>query len=461
MLRSSLSHAVSRSRSTSSLATLLSSAPERQVFEHIAQNATKMLQPPLVEQYLFRLLTQNNLNAATSLVHILYNANAKHYRLSNQFWSLLASSAATQAHHAAASLVFHEVVMPHTAINEKNGFENPDVPFLLLPTALEQLALVFVHAGNAEAVEGLRHYFRRFYSNLGHRDVYETLNVASVESLAKTGDMEGALEKYVELAFKYRGHSSYKDPKDAIHSLKYASHRNYKQRQENIQKNLRSQKNQKYQDGFLFDPNIVYNKYTIPGGNYWSILDGSLRVADLPYFHALLRSHIRKLIQEKHSVVDRLLSFISCHHHSLHRFVVAILCDLDCVEHAWAVMSKTPDLFPKLDAYVVYAGMDDFNYLFRALKQRLEMSPSKDALEILARSHALVQQVAGNRPFPYSVRSSYLSALLASSSTGKHDVERTIATWSKDTFPKVLLDDHSYKRLQNLDIEAKNFCVVL
>lgn len=442
------------SASGASLESLLSAGSDKLAFEHVARHVNSPLPPPLVEKYLFQLLARNNLNAATSLVHILYQSNAAHYALSNQFWSLLASAAAEDAHHAAASLVYHEIISP-AAQPEPLAH----VPFLLLPTALERLAVVFVHAGNTGAVEGIRAYFKRFYSNLGHRRTYETLCIAAVEALAKAGDMEYALDRFVDLAFKYRGHGHYRDPKDALHSLKYASHRNFKLRQANVAQNRT--KDKRSSDGyFLFDPNVVYNNYTIPGGAYWAILDGTFRVADLPCFRALLRSHIRKLVAEKHSVVDRLLAFVSCHHHTLHRFVVACLCDLGCTEEAWAVLSKTPDLYPQMNRIVLFAGMEDFDHLFRALRLRFEsqdlLASSSHSSEILSHTYLLATSITPKRPLPFSCRLSYLSALLASPMVHKQDVETCLASWRAEKTPKTPVDQQTFLRLQSLGVDAKS-----
>lgn len=448
---------------SSQLKSLLSSGSEKSVFEHVARHVSSRLPPPLVEQYLFHLLAHNNLNAATSLVHILYQDNASHYALSNQFWSLLASSAAAAGHHAAASLVYHEVISP-AAQQEPLAH----VPFLLLPTALEHLAVVFVHAGNSAAVDGVRAYFKRFYSNLGHRSAYETLCIAAVEALAKAGDMEYALDRFVDLAFKYRGNGHYRDPKDALHSLKYASHRNFKRRQSNISYNRPSNDTRACsRDGsFIFDPKVVYNNYTIPRGPYWAILDGTFRVADLPYFRALLRAQIRKLVAEKHSVVDRLLAFVSCHHHTLHRFVVACLCDLGCVEEAWVVLSKTPDLYPQMNRMVLFAGMEDFDCLFRALRVRFDLARNllvtastsllSHAADVLSQSYLLALSITSNRPLPVSCRLSYLSALLASPFVNKRDVETALASWRAEKSPKTTVDRQTFARLQLLGISANN-----
>lgn len=448
---------------------LLSSAPPAQVFEHIASRVNVPVLAELTEQFLLRLLAAGNLNAVVSLVHVVLHADAHHYSLSTQFWSLLASQASETCHHAAATLVYHEIVNPYenyvAAGTVPAGF-NEHVPFLLLPTAIEGLATVFARNGNSVAVEGLHAYFKRFYSYYGHRSTYEAILVAKVEALAHAGDLQGALAAYDELAAKYRGHAKYKDPKDVSHSLKYASHVNYKDREKRIEHNVSSdhisldpgQASIADKHNLApFQPDIVYNKYSIAGEARYAILDGSLQVEDLPTFLALLRQNIGILLREKHSVIDRVMNFITSHHHSLNRFVIACACDLGYCKEASAIMSRIPTVYHFYQK-PNFSTADEFTRIFLAVRENLASDapmPAEDYHKLLQQNFQLCLNLhLKRRGIPLNCVRAYVSAYLASPLAEKQEVQTILKHSGYWRTPKISLDENSYKRAQALGVDT-------
>lgn len=443
-------------------------APREDVFYHISKHADSRIYSDLVETFLLLLLASGDLNALVALVHIVYECDSTHYKLSNQFWSILSSKATLMGHHAAASLVYHEIVNPHKAYGKawvRSPTENHLVPFLLLPTAIGQLAIVFAQNGNIAAVEGLRAYFNRFYSYFGRRTVYETLTIARVEAQAKSGDISRTLDSFVDLCLKYRGHTRYRDPKDTARSLKYLSHMGYKERKRNITNNiglgnqklykLRHHEAQTRQIN-LFQPTIEYNVYHKPGKPHWAMLDGCPRVADLPCFQELVREHVQKIVSEQYSVVDRLMTFITRYHHSLHKFVAVSLCEFGHVEVAWAVVSKLPELYPQIPKKVLYSGPEVFCSIFRALRRAYDRKPSLSGPtyntldQMLSLVFAEWHQL---KTTSSSGRRAYLEALLASPNVSKQEVEAVIGLWKREGLNRVVLDSVSRERILGLGIE--------
>lgn len=454
-------------RSLQLLAMLQNQASPTDIFHHIASHADSQLFAGLVEQFLMRLLAEDNLNAVVSLVHVVKNANNKHYMLSNQFWSVLASNATALAHHAACSLVYHEIINPYE-VYFRNGTataENELIPFLLLPSTISQLAIVLAQHGNVAAIEGLRAYFRRFYSYFGHRSTYETLTLARVEAWAASGDLSASLDAFVDLCLKYRGHTKYRDPKDIAHSLKYLSYQGFKERKRNIINNIgightstgRAHKRELKPKGIrLFQPNIQYNIYHRDGMPHWAILDGCVRVADLPVFHELLKETTQKLVSERYSVVDRLLALISRYHHSLHKFVVVGLCQLGHLEVAWAVMSKLPDIYPRVPQRILYSGPEVFTSLFRALRKAFEGKTSSESRTVqdLNGALSLLSSVCRKLNITnYSCRKSYLEASLATPAVSKDSIEAILREWKLQRLQKIALDAQSNSRLISLGVD--------
>lgn len=455
---------------------LASNAPHLDIFQHIVDNTRDKISSELVELFLFRLVESENLNAATALTHIVLASDAETYRLSNQFWSLLASKACELSHHQSASLVYHEIVDPYVAYKRTTlaSQENEFIPFLLLPTALAQLAVLFLHSGNPQAVDGICGYFKRFFSYFGHRDVYQTLCLAKVESYSAAGDMKNALAAYVALAHNYRLHSAHVSTGDQVHQLKWASARNYQERRKNIKENVSTVVTPKLdhlqeltaadEDLNLFQPRIEYNRYTHDTTRrYFAIFDGYLRVADLPYFYDLLRENIGELMHQPNSI-ERLSSFSADYHHSMHRFVVAGLCDLGYVEQAWAIMSKLTERYPKISRRTLYCGADGFISLLRALREKFEnLGPRDQISDKIARDHqqvlksvyGLCRYVFTKTHILLACHEALLGAFLASPFASRMEIEKYLSDYLKSNHTSIALDRKSYDRMLKLGINVR------
>lgn len=335
------------------LVLLLETGSNERIFTHIANHAT--LHEPLVEDFLFRLVAEGQLDAASVLLHKVLHRN---HSVLDQFWGVLAAEAAEEAHYPAAQIVLHELVAASCK------------PFLLLPTSLQRLALVFVQNGDAEAVEALRRYFKRHYLYLGHRDTYRALGCAQVEAYARASEFEKARDAFAHLAHKFMGHYRYQDPKTVLGQLKRNVFENAQERSASIARGGPA----------------VYNNYRRPNGKPLAMLDGYLRIADLPVFGDLLRERVHAALDSA-STMNQIFSLVSLCHHSLHRFVVAALCECGHVTEAWTLIEKLPSLYPRISHKVLFRGDDSFVALNLALCEKLKAGKTSYA-RILSKSQA-------------------------------------------------------------------------
>ena len=305
------------------------SAP-KEIFAYVAENTPKrLLSPSVVEDYVMSLLRTNNLNAATCIAHVALGARQDAQPVfSNQLWALLASAASSACHHSAALLVYHEIINPvakyqaeiedeHTDENlySKNPEENEHIPFLLLPAAIEALAVVFAQHGNRAAIQGLHSYFQRFYSYMSHKDTYMVLQALVIESHAANGDLDNALDRFCDFAMKFRAHGKYKPEEEVKEALAYAVEVNCEKRLVEMHKHPRAAK-------------IIYNKYTLPGHPFSAIFDGDLKVVDLPLFYELFYQNVRVLMEKNGSgYLDLLVFLMTKSHHVLGKFIIHSLCE--------------------------------------------------------------------------------------------------------------------------------------
>lgn len=446
---------------------LQTNSPHSIIFQHVVDHVGLGLSPELTEDFLFQLLQAENLNAVVSLVHVLLHSDETHYRLSVEFWSLLASKAGSLAHHAAASMVYHEVVNPHhrfhndTSISDENEF----ISFLLLPTAIEALAVVFLAHGNHVAIQGLHEYFKRFYSYFGHKSVYRLLSIAKVESLAKSSTFENALKEFKSLAINHRGYQKYRNPKDVVHSLKYASHINYKHRQKVISENLQTDKlpfdtsgipKEVLDDLKTFLPDIVYNKYTIPNGPYWAILDGILSVEDLPSFRELILDKIKKL-NASASIVEDFIALIESSHFALAKFVIVSLCETGHTLLAIAIFNKISSKHMQIYAQTPFSTAEEFNYIFRALGElaKDKSISTQHFHKLLLECHRLCQKFNARESIPLSCRRSFMTAYLNSPHPSLDELTRILKSWIPIRGRKIRLPPENAAKLQALGMREE------
>lgn len=425
-------------------------APEPQIFKHIVTNAGTLRDSGPVEQYLLQLLQAHNLTAATALSLKVLHDNSE-LKFSNQFWSLFLARATSHAHTPACALIYHEVINPHVKYTrtkvQQTLLDNEHIPFLVLPSALPVLASIFVHAGNHMAVSGLRAYFKRFYSYIYHRDVYEALCLARVEAYAQAGLMEQALDAYNDLALKYRGHMKYRDPKLASHSLKYAVHINSRQRQKNIAQNIRKGKKL---TGLVYNPEYYFNKYTLPGMSFWAMLDGHLELGDLPIFRGLLTAHVSSLIEKDPFFVEPLLSFILQNHHSLSRFVAYSLVRLSHPVEALALVKRVREQYAPIYNLGRFSTCDEFTEIVKGLR-KLILSKSHDSLalhDMLLDCYNLCKNTS-KLGLSYKFRCAFLNAYVMSPFALADIIGRIVLLWDRRPY---LIDEDSYARAQALAI---------
>lgn len=407
------------------------------VVDHIVSRGDEILGNQLIEKLVLRLLFEENLNAAVSLMHTLLRIDRKAYCFSNQLWSSLASKACELCHYPAASLVYHEIIDPITAYDDPRfeGLYNWSVPFLLFPDLLARIAVVLTQNGDYVAVLGIQQYFKRFYSYFWHRTVYRDIALAKVEAYASAGLFSEALSEYVNLAWQHRGHMGLQKGDIVAHNLKHAVVLNSKERLKVVSK-LENPQNDKH---------FEYNKYTISGKGFNAIFDGILNVADTPKFNNLILNNVLQLVQDRNSATERLVSFITSKHHALIRPVVSALCGRGLVFEAWAVILQTKASLPRLSEKVFFRGEDIFILIFKAIREKLskeDLSKSdlKQLSDILKTCRNICQDIAGSH-WSYESRLSYLRALLVFPSTSRGDLRLFLNDWTAD-----------YQSLQGVDL---------
>lgn len=428
-------------------------ATHSDIFTHISKHVNSKLDAVQVESFARDLVFQGNLSAATALAHLVLAADAEHYQFSHQFWSLVASEAARNFHFAAANLVYHEVVDPywHYAA-EKPTTYNTKVPFLLLPSMLEGLALIFARKGDSHCVDGIKKYFKRYFSYFGHSSVYQALQVARVEARARSGDLESALEAFKELCFAYRGHMKFRMDKDADHSLKYISDMNYKDRESKLEKFF-----QTHSEGT--PPDVDYNKYSRAGVPRWAIIRGHIHMADLPVFRDLLTSHVRELVDRNSSVVDGLMTVVKKNHHCIHRFLIVALSDLGEPLLAWAVFNRTVDAYTWIHDNRNYTNYEEFAILARLVREAFSSSDSAASSyqlhEALLGCYLFVKLKLRSQQMPAKYLREHLLAMLASPHSHLHEVSEILSQISD---PEALaLEEPAFSRLQALELLNHNF----
>lgn len=398
------------------------------IIDHLSGRKEGTLSSHLIEEYIWRLLAEENLNAAVSLIHAVLEVDRISYCVSNQTWSIVASKACELGHYGAASLVYHEVIDPITAYSDSqyNGLVNPNIPFLLYPDILARLAIIFMRNGNYTAVVGIQQYFKRFYSYFWHRTIYRNIAIAKVEAFACAGKFSDALSDFVSLAWQHRGHNVLVKGKILEHNLKYAVAQNLKERHDRI----------KASDDPLNDSSIEYNKYTLPGKKFNAIFDGVINIADTPYFNKLIHRNVSRVVADRSSSTEKLASFVASNHHALIKPVMAALYKDGLVFEAWAVLTQTQAAFPRLHDKIFLRGGEVFLMTFRAAKAKFESSrltnPEVRQLgDILLACRNLCLKVSDNG-WPRECRVACLQALLACPSTSRDALRQFLFEWNAE-----------------------------
>lgn len=426
------------------------SGPKR-IFEHVSANLQE-ISPQRIEDFIISLLKLNNLNAVTCLTHLCLDSQRNDIRMfSNQFWALLTSSAVSNCHHSAALLVYHEIVNPiekYTDKKEHTSDENEYTPFLLLPTAIEDLAIVFARHGNFAAVQGLRAYFQRYFSYLGHCETYKSLQALIIESHAQNNDMKNALDRFSDFAMKFRGHGHYKAARLHEEALQNAVEKNSENRQVIIRKGYQAQ-NLKSESECGGTSRVIYNKYTLLGQRFMAMFEGDLRVADLPRFYELLDAKIRELSEDNRSAfLDKLLFLINKSHHSLGKFIIISLCGQMKPFEAIYILNSLISKFEYAVNNPAYSLAEEFLAIFRSLQTTFESKKGLISLEdadLLQNTFQLYLKHGGTVLSP-TCYGAYILALLVDSKVTEQAVTEQLEKFNKLIRVTPVVDKKMYQR---------------
>lgn len=410
---------------------------------HLSPHSPLVLNPQLVESFIFQSLQNDHISAAVSVIHLLRLKNPESFTFSTQLWSLLASKAIEYCNHAAATLVLHEVIDPY----QNHSNDSPPVPyfpFLLMPEILPLLAVVFVRHKNPQAIESIKAYFKQFFSYLGHRHVYKAITIAHIEALAHSGRFKDSLVPYKLLAWLHRGHGVVKNVLSTEHNLRYAVNVNLKNREKMISE----------MDNYL----PAYNNLTVPGKRYNALFDGVLNIADVPHFHSCVVKTVEAFIAADSNCTEKLLLFLISTDHSLLKHVIAALCEKDLVFDAWALINRAPRAFPRIRLHLLFRGDELFVSMFCALERSFRRDDGNfdENVAILAKCRHFVTH-SSKDGWSYNSRLACLMAMLESGGVFKHDIEFFIDEWRRSNpqnrhFVISLTETH-YQKLKDYQID--------
>lgn len=428
-----------------------SKSPQKKIFEHISANV-ESLSPESIEEFILTLLKSNNLNAVACLTHLCLDSqrfNAKMF--SKQFWALLASSAVSNCHHSAALLVYHEVVNPvekYTDGSKDSTEENEYVPFLILPTALEDLAVVFARHGNVAAIQGLRAYFQRYYSYLGHSETYKALQALIIECHAQNKDIDNALDRFSDFAMKFRGHGHFISGEIHDEALQNAVEKNSEKRQSIISRGS--------QNADVFAKNdinvtskVTFNKYTLLGQRFLAMFDGDLRVADLPRFYELLDTNIKAISSDNRStLLDKLTFLINKSHHSLGKFIIVSLCGQEKPFEAVYILKTMISKYEYAIFNPDYTLAEEFLAIFRSLRTSIEARDGSTTLKYAALLKNTFQLYLEHGDFVLAPTcyGAYILALLVDSNVTDQEITEQLETYNKLIHVTPVVDTEIYQQ---------------
>lgn len=455
--------------------------PDHQrIYQFIVSNISYPLNNELLESFVISLVYSDNILAATTLLHVLLDKQPQ-FKFSNESWSYFLAKVCEQSNIHGALLVFNELIDNHTFYDDKTYSAlllNDIIPFLVSPNSLEQLALIFLEHENDVAIAGLRSYFQRFYSYNGHSKAYITLRICSIEAASKKQDYSGAMEHFVDLAWKFNGHRKLKTSSYNVSMLKARVFSNYRERRKNIRlgtsldgatipDELKTSIDHE-QDAAaerlelkLFMPHEEYNVYTAPDRTYISILDGFIHVDDLPSFKELVKKNIMEIRQENINLTDALLASIRKNHLMLHLFFVSSLCDLDLLEEAFSLLLTIRKSRSRVNLRVLYKD-DNFIYLMKGIYERVSKSvndPTMSSLAVLEDNYSLLSQVKefhdqlnkrktlDRKAFTY-----YISAMLLNPSLKFDQLKNELNRYFYENKPTIFLNPLEYDKFSKVCI---------
>ncbi|CUM50893.1 unnamed protein product [Debaryomyces fabryi] len=360
------------------------------IYQFIVENLHHKLNIHLLEIFIFNLVQEENISAATTLLHILLD-KVPDFKLSNELWSYYLSKTCELGHYLGSCLVYHEIIDNHQVRSEEFSginFQNSHIPFLVANSFLETLGLIYLNNRDPERIKGLLNYLKRFYSYSGHADTYKSLKCSLVEAYSNDGNLGEALKHFRSLAFIFKGHKNH-SKNDNISTPKMSAFNHFRWRRDNIKNNnydavsripdeiktpldIQEEASSKEMNMKLFRPDEERNVYTYPGHSYTPVVEGSLRICDLPYFRSLIKSNINHLMKNSGPErLDSLMDYITGCHFMLHTFINSCLCELGYINEAYLLLVKLPKTYHKVYANVLIRE-EDFIYLFKACTHRLK-----------------------------------------------------------------------------------------
>lgn len=361
---------------------------------------------------------ETNFPGCTKLIRFLIRHEG--VVISNEVWSYYLSKGVERCDIEGAKVVYHHLIDP------VNG------SFLISPTSLEGLAIIFCRNNEPDYIIGVRDYFKRYYSTYGHRSCFKTISIALVEAYSQLNQILLALGAFKYLCMHFRGHYNFISKHHHLHKVHSAAKSSYNWRVNNTKSNTIQYPQypptsaldqlQTHWTSSPYRPIDARNNTTriVP------IIDGSITINDLPTFNSLLNDTIIKLMTSSQpDKMAKLLSIIKKNHFMLNMFVISNLASSFYVNEAVTVMKKLQPKFKDVMLPVLFKPQM-FIVMFRSCKQRLNYLSTNelyyyDKLHDLTTSvveimefYNRVQLKAYNPVYSVQVMKWFLSAMIES-----------------------------------------------
>ncbi|CAK7897483.1 hypothetical protein CAAN1_04S00188 [[Candida] anglica] len=437
---------------------------------------------PEVEIFLYNLLMNGNLDAATALLYkigvevpddgqtVSDDTCLANITLSDQIWSFYLSQICDASHYSGATLVYHRIINPPT---DSMYLPSDHVPFLVSAESLVYLAIIFSRNSDATKVRGCIDYFKRFYSSLGHRHIYKDLRMLLVEAHSRAGQFERALAEFTVLAHVFKSKTD---------SLWYSRSKmfvfdNFRWRRTATKLNIHKKGTTSSEPldvseasvaasmgTKLFVPTTERNIYSSPNKPVYPLIAGTVHVADLPHFYRLVRANVDRLMAQESTPLEEklqtLLGFVRTSHPLLQIFVFKSLCDGGHLQQAFLFLIKLEQM--DQDKFLLQSA--NFRYFFQSCRAKLESTvatitttgPTSATTETLSSTLLLCTSMMQLREwnivgatFP-RVLAEYIQAVMASPGATQAHIQpymdQIVLGGSKAALLEIRLDSESYSK---------------
>ncbi|KAK6460992.1 hypothetical protein DFJ63DRAFT_213707 [Scheffersomyces coipomensis] len=381
-------------------------------------------QPQLLETFLFNLLHIDNITSVSSLLHILFNASP-HISFSNQFWSLLLAKVCQSSHYLGALIIYHHLVDNYQFYDQENYTSyannyNNHIQFLLTPSVIENLAVIFSNNNNSSHIKGLQQYFKRFYSYVNDKKTLKSLKINLIECYSNQTNLKSALYHFRDFNYNLRGNYTFNNNSESrtsdsakmnwskIENLQRISNEiNHQWNINNIESNINTIPT--YPDDFkspideiheqlssnLYNPDYEKNIYSNQHNSQsLALINGLIQTNDLPSFQSLITNYIRDTRNSSSSsdLANNLLSFINSNHFNLSTFVINGLAELTLFNEAYLVLSQLSNTFNKVHERNLIK-LENFSNVFHHLDAQLNQAFEPQVLEFLIKFIQFYQQL--------------------------------------------------------------------